>query len=79
VDFSFYYLLLFYFLSFSVPKLNLNSCLNFEFTILTRIMPLLLVISSSHYLILAIVNDFNTISSFLSYFPFCFLFSSFPN
>jgi hypothetical protein len=58
-----------YFLLFSDSKLNLNSCLNFEFTILTIIILSLLVIylfiiySSSHYLTLAIVHDFNTILS----------------
>jgi hypothetical protein len=46
---------------FQIPKLNSNSCLNFQFTVLTKIMLLLLEISSSHYLILAMVNDFNTI------------------
>ena len=46
---------------FQIPKLNSNSCLKFQFTVLTKIMLLLLEISSSHYLILAMVNDFNTI------------------
>jgi hypothetical protein len=70
----FYFHFLSYFLLFSDSKLNLKSCLNFEFTIFSRLILLLLVIylfiiySSSHYLILAIVNDFNTIS-FLSVVP----------
>jgi hypothetical protein len=77
-----FYLFLFSFcflfsLIFQIPKLNSNSCLNFEFTILTRIILLLLVISSSHYLILAMVNDFNTIPFLFSYFPFVFYFQVF--
>jgi hypothetical protein len=58
VDFLFIFFFFSIFSHFHIPKLNLNSCLNFEFTILTRIIPLLLGISSSHYIILAIVNDF---------------------
>jgi hypothetical protein len=74
--FLFSFCFLFY-LIFQIPKLNSNSCWNFEFTILTRIILLLLVISSSHYLILAMVNDFNTIPFLFSYFPFVFYFQVF--
>jgi hypothetical protein len=77
--FLFIYVLIFFpiFSYFYIPILNSNSCLNFEFTILTRIILLLLVISSSHYLILAMVNDFNTIPFLFSYFPFVFYFQVF--
>jgi hypothetical protein len=61
------------FLLFSNSKLNLNSCLNFEFPILTWIILLHLVIYLFIYLlILTIVNNFNIIFFLFSYFPFYF-------